>query len=442
VLAHVLTFSAECDDHFFAEIPAAPAVFLLRGDGEPYVSKTANLRRRLQRMLGKPAEQSKRLNLRQRVREIQFTPTGSDFESQFLLYKLLRTNFPKTYAARLRLRPAPLIKLHLENEYPRASVTTRLGKTTWGQPPSAVLSSEARQSDHLISESTVPSQDSRGQLSPRGPNLYYGPFSSRLAAEKFASDALDFFKMRRCVDDLRPDPSFPGCVYSEMKMCIAPCYKGCTDEEYHTEVSRVQAFFDTGGESLMRELIEQREQASSRLAFEDAAAIHAKIDKLKHLISQLSEIVQPLDRLQAIIVQPSAEVGTVSLFCFSSGILHGPAAFEVARSLMTTNSADGADGDRVSAALPKHIPMESRVQEVIQNISDEYAQSTTEITEHLAILKRWYYRSHRIGEIFFADRRGTWPLRRIVRGIGRIYSGEKPQESPIFSATQPLLPPS
>jgi excinuclease ABC subunit C len=131
VLAHNLTFSPDSDDSFFAEIPASPAVFLLRGDGEPYVSKTANLRRRLQRLLGNPAGQTKRLNLRQRVREIQFTPTGSDFESQFLLYKLLRANFPKTYATRLRLRPAPLVKLHLENEYPRASVTTRPAKLAW-----------------------------------------------------------------------------------------------------------------------------------------------------------------------------------------------------------------------------------------------------------------------------------------------------------------------
>ena len=99
---------------------------------------------------GSPAEHSKRLNLRDRVREIAFTPTGSDFESQLLLYSLLRANFPKTYAARLRLRPAPLVKLHLENEYPRASVTTRLGK-----------------------------QD--------GQNLYYGPFPSRVAARSSAA---------------------------------------------------------------------------------------------------------------------------------------------------------------------------------------------------------------------------------------------------------------
>jgi excinuclease UvrABC nuclease subunit len=264
-----------------------------------------------------------------------------------------------------------------------------------------------------------------------------------VAAEKFASDALDFFKMRRCVDDLHPDPAFPGCVYSEMKMCLAPCYKGCTDNEYRAEVARVQAFFDTGGESLSRELTEQREQASSRLAFEEAATVHGKIEKLKHLLSQLPEIAQPIGTLQAIIVQPSAEAGAVSLFCFSNGILHGSASFEIKHSLISTNAVEGSNGERVvGPALPKHVSMESRVQEIIQRISDQRAVSAAEITEHLAILKRWYYRSHRIGEIFFADQRGTWPLRRIVRGIGRVYSGEKPQESTTFSATQPLLPPS
>lgn len=425
----MLTFSPDCDESFFAEIPAAPAVFLLQGDGEPYISKTANLRRRLQRLLGKPSEQSKRLNLRDRVREIQFTPAGSDFESQFLHYKLLRKNFPKTYAARLRLRPAPLVKLHLENLYPRGSVTTRVGKLVWGevtrgQPALAVRSSEARQTPDIH-------------------NLYYGPFPSRVAAERFASDALDFFKMRRCVDDLHPDPAFPGCIYSEMKMCLAPCYKGCTDNEYHAEVSRVQAFFDTAGESLSRELTGQREQASSRLAFEEAATIHSKIEKLKHLLSQLPEIVQPLGNLRAIIVQPSADADAVSLFCFSNGILRGPASFAVTRSVISTNAAEISEGDQgVAPVLQKHVSMESRVQEIIQKISEQHAESVIESTEHLAILKRWYYRSHRAGEIFFADQRGTWPLRRIVRGIGRVYSGEKSQESETFSATQPIIPPS
>ena len=220
MLTERLEFAPERDAEIFAAVPASPAVFLLRGadpQAEPYVSKTASLRRRLQRLLGPVEERTKKLNLRDRVRFIEYAPTGSDFESGFLLYRVLREAFPKTYSDRMRFRFAPFVKLHLENEYPRASITTRLGRLN-------------------------------------GRSLYYGPFISRVAAEKFMNDSLDFFKMRRCVDDLHPDPKFPGCIYSEMKMCLAPCFKGCTDQEYVGEVSRVQAYFDSAGDSLAREL--------------------------------------------------------------------------------------------------------------------------------------------------------------------------------------------
>ena len=41
---------------------------------------------------------------------------------------LPRHGGPEVLEVQERPRPAPLVKLHLENEYPRASVTTRLGK--------------------------------------------------------------------------------------------------------------------------------------------------------------------------------------------------------------------------------------------------------------------------------------------------------------------------
>jgi hypothetical protein len=50
-----------------------------------------------------------------------------------------------------------------------------------------------------------------------------------------------------------------------------------------------------------------------------------------------------------------------------------------------------------------------------------------ETMEHLALLKHWYYRSSRTGEIFFADAKGALPLRKLVRGISRVYRGEKPE---------------
>jgi len=82
VLKERLEFTPERDAEVFYAVPAAPAVFLLRGEdahAEPYVSKTANLRRRLQRLLGQVTERTKKLNLRDRVRVIEYSPTGSDF---------------------------------------------------------------------------------------------------------------------------------------------------------------------------------------------------------------------------------------------------------------------------------------------------------------------------------------------------------------------------
>jgi len=377
VLVQRLEFGADRDAAVFAAVPAAPAVFLLRGDdaqAEPYASKTANLRRRLQRLLGRPEGLSRKLNLRDRVRWIEYTSTGSDFESGFLLYKLLRATFPRTYSDRLRFRFAPLLKLHLENEYPRASITTRLGRLN-------------------------------------GRSLYYGPFPSRAVAEKFANDSLDFFKMRRCVDDLNPDPKFPGCIYSEMKMCLAPCFKGCTDEEYHAEVTRVQTYCDSGGFSLVREISAQRDEASVKLDFENAAALHTRLEKLKPVLSQLPEIVHRIDRLAGVLVQASAWPESVALFRFDCGRVSGPAAFSIQ-----------------AAEHTKSQSMESRVQEALSALPPAEAKNVLETMEHLAILKRWYYRSSRTGEIFFADEKGALPLRRLVRGISRVYRGEKPEE--------------
>jgi excinuclease ABC subunit C len=375
VLTERLEFAPERDAEIFSAVPAAPAVFLLRGAdalAEPYVSKTANLRRRLQRLLGPLEERTKKLNLRDRVRLIEYAPTGSDFESGFLLYSVLRAAFPKTYANRLRFRFAPFVKLHLENEYPRASITTRLGRLA-------------------------------------GRSLFYGPFVSRVAAEKFMNDSLDFFKMRRCVDDLHPDPKFPGCIYSEMKMCLAPCFKGCTDEDYATEVNRVQAYFDSAGDSLLREFSAEREAASASLAFEDAAAIHVRVEKLKPIVTQLPEIVQRLDRLFALMIQPCHLAGTVTFFRIACGKISEPIPF-------TIQSTEHA----------KSQSMESRVQETLDSFPPVETKSAMETMEHLALLKRWYYRGNRTGEIFFADAKGELPMRRIVRGISRVFRGEKP----------------
>ncbi len=380
MLTQRIEFRPDNDAEFFASIPAAPAVFLLRGEdgnAEPYVSKTANLRRRILRLLGAPEPGTKRLNLRDRVRWLEYSPTSSDFESGFLLYAVLRERFPKTYSDRLHLRPAPLIKFIHDNRFPRVTVTTRVS-------------------------------------SLKSKNVYYGPFPTRAAAEKFANDALDFFQLRRCHEELNPDPSHPGCMYSEMKMCLAPCYKGCSDEEYAAETGHVSDFFDTGGRTLLVQIAGERDAASERLDFEAAAALHARHEKVSSVRSQLPEIVQRIDRLRGVLVQPSLEPECVTLFKIEHGCIAQPVTLNVASRQIVGN-------------VKTPMSMEARISEALATVPDPEPQSAQQWMEHLALLKRWFYRTSKTGEAFFSDEKGELPMRRIVRGVSRVYKGEKPQ---------------
>src|SRR5437763_7737817 len=408
-----IPFTPEASADTLGRLPETPAVFLLRSDdpnADPYINKTANLRRRLERLLSPASPDSKRLNLRQHTRAIEYTLTGSDFENRLLLYKALREYFPRSYRKRMKLIPAPLIKIGWENQYPRAYFTRRLGKN-------AVLN----KSQAEVTQSPKTS-------------VYYGPFASKAAANKFLNDALDLFKSRRCTFNLHPDPSLPGCIYSEMKMCLAPCFAGCTDAEYMAEVARVQDYLDSRAASLVTELEAEREAASAELEFEKASGIHGRIEKTKAPWMGVPGIVGRIEQLRAVIVQRSALAEHVALFEFRDGLLHGPLQFSVA-AMQHANPNSGSSSlfshphmavpleSDTKAGKSKPQTLEARVAEALGTIETRKPERG-ELADQLALLKRWYYRSSKKGEIFITHS-GELPLRRIVRGISRVFRGER-----------------
>jgi hypothetical protein len=67
--------------------------------------------------------------------------------------------------------------------------------------------------------------------------------------------------------------------------------------------------------------------------------------------------------------------------------------------------------------------LEARLEDLLSTLSaNQDAPSATVRQGHLALLKRWYYRpeAKRTGEIFFPDTEDHWPIRPILRGIGRV----------------------
>ena len=59
------------------------------------------------------------------------------------------------------------------------------------------------------------------------------------------------------------------------------------------------------------------------------------------------------------------------------------------------------------------------------------APSPTLRQGHMALLKRWYYRpeARRTGEIFFPNPEDGWPVKAILRGIGRVAGKMLAEES-------------
>jgi len=65
----------------------------------------------------------------------------------------------------------------------------------------------------------------------------------------------------------------------------------------------------------------------------------------------------------------------------------------------------------------------------LEKLTSAGAHSARQFMEELAILKRWYYRSHKVGAIIFVKDDGQWPMRKLGNAVGRVYRGERISET-------------
>jgi hypothetical protein len=494
---HRVEFQAEHSDEILRAVPAAPGVFALRGAdpaAEPYLTRAADLRRRMRRLLAPPEALddqgrpvlSKRLNLRDRVRFIEWTRTGSEFESTLTLYCASREAFGAEEARRrLRLYAPYMLRVTMSHSHPRVYTTNRLSKRSLAET--------------------------------------FGPFPSRAAAERYCDAVLDLFQLRRCYEDLAPYPEHPGCVYGEMNKCLRPCQQGsttaCTPQQYAAEAQRVFAFFQTRGQSLLDECAAQREAASEAMDFETAAALHKHWEKVRAAALLADELVRPIADLRAVIVQQAAPhesantpgapfiashfdamsvvaqspapdeppptpdapcmtassswVGshdadpeTAAVFLLEHGHLTGPARLSTlgvravreqtavgsslfAQPLMLApiplddpaiNSVISTEAQR-SGETPVFAPSaaaqtpEDRARAVLAHLSaqTETDPDIAELCDALSLFRRWYYRpeKQRAGEVFLPNPDHSWPIRRILNGAARVVLGPPTAAPPV-----------
>ena len=407
-------FDAARDEEFFAALPSRPGVLLVEmaaGAAEPFLARTADIRRAAERLLRAPETASKRLNLRAVAARIHYRATGSKFEQSLALYHHARQVLPGRYRALLRLRPPVVLKVNLRNAYPRCYVTRRI----------------------------------RGDE-----GFYFGPFASRHAAQSFAEGFLDLFKIRRCQIKIRRDPQFPGCIYSEMKMCLAPCFGGCTREDYAAEVGRVLETLSTRGDALTARVEQEREAASEALDFERAAALHKRLEKVSAALRGLPELVRRIENLDAVILQRAAEEKAVAVFPLLGGLLAEPLFLRFGEISSQPRSVEAMLRQALQPQMNTEERRSGHSESKIENSGSSDATlpsdghwraqyglraAPPDLAEHLALVVRWFYSKPREGEIFF--REGEWPYRRILRACSRLLA---PEASTPGGAPPPAAP--
>lgn len=420
--ANAVDFVPERAREILRGVPEQPGVFALRGaeaNAEPYLTRTANLRRRMARLLAPPEEVdaegrpvlSKRLNLRERVARVEWTATGSEFESNLALYDAAAAEFGADEARkRLRLHTPYFVRVAMENRFPRAYVTNKLSK--------------------------------------RGLREMVGPFPSRAASERYCDAALDLFKLRRCWEELEPSPEHPGCVYGEMNKCLRPCQQACSDAAYAAEAEAVWDFVATRGTAMLAWLESEREKASAEMEFERAAELHAQWQRVKGVAALAEELVAPVPELRAVIVQKAVDGDAgldAAVFLLRGGCVVGPERMSTlgvraareqtsvgsslfAQPLMLQAVPLEAPGETAEAGGSVESPEEraARVLAALERRAGDARGDLGSLSDHLSLLRRWYYRPEkaRAGEVFFPKEDAIWPVRRILRGAARAVLGE------------------
>jgi excinuclease UvrABC nuclease subunit len=355
-------------DSAIETIPNNPGVFLLwPKEGQPYLSKTTLLRRRLLRLLKERERPSRLLNLRHTVERIQYRLTGSAFENTAVFYEQARRHFPDTYLELMKLRMPPWVRIVLNNEFPRSQITTHL---------------------------------------TRAGGLHFGPFRSRASAEKFEAQFLDLFQMRRCQEDLAPSPAHPGCIYGEMAMCLRPCQQVVGPAEYVNEVERVIEFLRTGGQSLLESIAHSRDRLSEEMMFEDAARQHKRYEKVQDVLRLRDELARDIDALHGVAITRSLAADAVALWFVRGGWWCAPERLDFLV----------VEGRPVS--------LDQKLREVLARVAP-LKLTIRERQEYLALLSRWYYSTWRDGEWLAFESWEAIPYRKLVNAVARVVKREQ-----------------
>ncbi len=317
-----------------AELPHRPGVYrMLDTAGHVlYVGKALDLRKRVSSYFQAGRSNSPRIELMARqVHRVEVTVTRSESEAL-----LLENNYIKS------LRPRYNILYRDDKSYPYL----RIGR---GEFPRLSFYRGA--------------VDGKGQ--------YFGPFPNAGAVRASIQMIQKVFRLRTCEDTVFRNRSRP-CLLQQIQRCTGPCVGLIDAAAYAEDVADARLFLGGQDDLVIDKLVRRMEEASARLAFEQAAQLRDQVKALRKV--RESQFVDSGTATDADVIACEASDGR---YCVNLAMIRG-GRHVGDRSLFPDHADDATPSEVLLAFVAQHY-LEADVppQLIVNHPIDEDAQAQT-----------------------------------------------------------------
>lgn len=241
-------------------LPLDPGVYLMSDVRKKviYVGKAKSLKKRVSTYFQTSRTVGPKLRaLVKNVAKVDWLVTGSEKEALILEATLIKRHRPRYNVTLRDDKSYPLLRLSIEETWPRLSLVRR------------------------------PKKDAA---------RYFGPYVSAKSARATMHLINRIFPLRKCQGPEPPPRSRP-CLYHQMGQCLGPCCLEVSAKDYAKLVNQAASFLSGKADQVVRELEVEMWAAAEQEFYEEAANLRDKIKAVnKTLERQIMVSDQNLDR--------------------------------------------------------------------------------------------------------------------------------------------------
>jgi excinuclease ABC subunit C len=196
---------------------------------------------------------------------------------------------------------------------------------------------------------------------PKQAGTVFGPYTSALAARQTFDLMAKLFPLRQCSDQELANRTRP-CLLYDIKRCLAPCVKKCTEEEYQFQVDGAKRLLKGQDKEVLRKLKEKMQHYSENLEFEKAHDLLKMIHQIEHVTQVQHVDNQEAKDLDVLTLYREATALLISQLLFREGKI-------VASEHFSFNQIISSDEEILESFLLQHYKVASIPSEILVSTS-------------------------------------------------------------------------